>query len=185
MKSSVIAQKICTKGALGVIPTDTVYGLVARASDPKSVKRLYELKERDSKPGTLIAGDINQLVELGFKPKYLNPFKIYWPAPLSVIVPTSPGLSYLDLGRKSLAIRIPANKNLLDLLKITGPLLTSSANRPGESPALTIKEAQAVFKSEVDFYVDGGKLQNKPSTIIRVIDDAVEIVRQGDYRFRD
>ena len=45
-------------GAIGVIPTDTVYGVVARAADGKAVARLYELKKRDDKPGTLIAADI-------------------------------------------------------------------------------------------------------------------------------
>jgi L-threonylcarbamoyladenylate synthase len=80
----------------------------------------------------------------------------------------------------SLAIRLPADKDLQELLKRTGPLLTSSANLPGESPATNIAEARQYFGDKVDFYIDGGDLSNRqPSTIIRIIDDAIEVVRPG------
>ena len=66
------AKQLNQPSAMGVIPTDTVYGVVARAADEAAVARLYKLKHRDSKPGTVIAANIDQLVELGVKRRYLT-----------------------------------------------------------------------------------------------------------------
>ena len=174
------AQKLDQPSAVGVIPTDTIYGLAARAADHRAVARLYAFKQREAKPGTLIAASIDQLVELGIKRRYLTAVAQYWPNPLSVIIPCGPELAYLHLGKQSLAIRIPNKPELRELLQKTGPLLTSSANHPGEPPANTVAEAEAYFGEAVDFYEDGGNLANyKPSTIIRIVDDAVEVLREG------
>jgi len=167
-------------GAVGVLPTDTIYGIVCRASDERAVKRLYALKHREHKPGTVIAASIEQLVGLGLKPRYLKAVEQFWPGPVSVIIPCGAELEYLHLGKLSLAVRIPKDAALQKLLKKTGPLLTSSANVTKEPPATVIKEAQAYFDGQVDFYVDGGDLSgNEPSTIIRIIDDAIEVIREG------
>jgi tRNA threonylcarbamoyl adenosine modification protein (Sua5/YciO/YrdC/YwlC family) len=174
-------QVLSKPGATGVIPTDTVYGVIARAADPGAVKRLYALKDRDNKPGTLIAADIEQLEQLGLKRRYLKAAEQFWPGAVSVIIPAAdPGLAYLHQGKMSLAVRIPDDKQLNELLKQTGPLLTSSANRPGEPPAVNIDQARAYFDDQVDFYEDGGDLSNRqPSTVIRIVDDAIEVLRQG------
>lgn len=168
-------------GAVGVIPTDTVYGVVARAADDRAVERLYALKKRDAKPGTLIAADIGQLENLGLKHRYLKAVEQYWPGAVSVVLPVpDPALTYLHRGKMSLAVRVPADKDLRKLLKATGPLLTSSANQPGEPVAATVREAKDYFGDQVDFYVDGGDLSGRQaSTVIRVVDDAVEVLRQG------
>jgi len=166
-------------GAVGVLPTDTIYGLVCRAADETAVQRLYALKSRKYKPGTIIAADIEQLVKIGIKYRYLKAVEQYWPGSVSVILPC-PELQYLHLGIDSLAVRIPNQPQLLKLLKLTGPLVTTSANQPDEPVANTIAEAQNYFGDQIDFYVDGGNLANRPpSTIIRVIDDTIEIVRPG------
>jgi L-threonylcarbamoyladenylate synthase len=170
-------------GAIGVLPTDTVYGVVALAADESAVGRLYQLKHREKKPGTLIAASIDQLVELGLKARYLKAVEQYWPNPLTIIIPTGPALQYLQLGVYSLAVRIPSDEAVHALLEKTGPLLTSSANHPGELPANTIAEAQTYFDDKVDFYVDGGDLSGREaSTIIRMVDDAVEVLRAGSIK---
>jgi L-threonylcarbamoyladenylate synthase len=174
------------KGAVGVLPTDTVYGLVCRAADKVAVARLYQLKSRDSKPGTVIAADIEQLMELGIPPRYLKPLAHLWPNPLSIVVPSVPSLQYLDLGQMSLAVRIPSDEKLQTLLKKTGPLLTTSANHPGQSTADTIAKAKDYFGDQVDFYVDGGDLSDRPaSTIIKIIDDEVVVLREGVIAFNE
>lgn len=172
-------------GQVGVIPTDTVYGLVARAADEQAVARLYELKNREQKPGTIIAASVEQLVELGLKHRYMKPVEHYWPNSISVVVP-SEGLQYLHVGKYSLAVRIPGAASLRTFLAQTGPLLTSSANQPGEPTSTTVSQAHDYFKSGVDFYVDGGDLSgHEPSTIIRVVDDAVEVLRSGAVAIND
>jgi tRNA A37 threonylcarbamoyladenosine synthetase subunit TsaC/SUA5/YrdC len=67
-----------------------------------------------------------------------------------------------------------------DFVSKTGALLTSSANAPGEPTATNLAEAQAYFGDQVDFYVDSGQAAVPvPSTVIRIVDDAVEVLRQG------
>ena len=187
MDSERVANKLSQESAIGVIPTDTIYGVVARAGDAAAVERLYAVKRRESKPGTLIAASIDQLEELGLKRRYLTAIQQYWPGPISVIIPCAdPSLAYLHRGKMSLAVRLPDDKKLHDLLKRTGPLLTSSANRSGEPPANTIEEAKKYFGDKVDFYTDGGDLSaNQPSTIIRIVDDAIEIIREGAVKINE
>ncbi|HSX45528.1 MAG TPA: L-threonylcarbamoyladenylate synthase [Candidatus Saccharimonadia bacterium] len=175
-------------GAVGVLPTDTLYGLVARAADKEAVARLYELKKREGKPGTLIAANLEQLEELGLKHRYLKAVESYWPGKVSVVIPAAsdPALKYLHQGKMSLAVRIPDDIGLHDLLEQTGALLTSSANLPGEPPANTVAEAKKYFGDDVDFYIDGGDYSRaEPSTVIRIIDDAVEVLREGAVKIED
>lgn len=181
------AKQLQAPGSIIVIPTDTVYGVVARAQDESAVTRLYELKKRENKPGTVIAASLKQLEELGFKHRYVKAVEQFWPGAVSVIIPLSdPALAYLHQGKMALAVRIPDDKKLQELLQKTGPLMTSSANEPGEPTATTVKQAKAYFEAKVDLYVDGGDLTNhQPSTIIRIIDDAIEVLREGAVKIDD
>lgn len=171
-------SELLKDGKVGVIPTDTVYGLVCRAADEAAVSRLYALKNRQTKPGTVIAASIDQLVELGIKRRYLTAVEHYWPNPLSIEIPHQ--ISYLNQGTGRQAFRIPKDAALLALLGQTGPLQTTSANQPGEPEATTVAAAKEYFGNQVDFYVDGGNLSGrKPSTLIRIVDDAIEVIREG------
>lgn len=173
--------QILKEGKVGVIPTDTVYGLVCLATNEQAVKRLYALKSRDKKPGTVIAASTEQLIALGVKARYVKAVEQFWPNPLSIIIPIGAELGYLHLGKQSLACRVVKGpKELLNTLSTTGPLMTTSANLPGLAEATTLAEAQKYFGDNVDFYVDGGDLsKRKSSTVIRVIDDAIEVLRPG------
>jgi tRNA threonylcarbamoyl adenosine modification protein (Sua5/YciO/YrdC/YwlC family) len=181
------APRLLKPGAVGVIPTDTVYGLAARAGDQPAAERLYQIKGRQAKPGTLIAANLEQLEALGLKHRYLKAVEQFWPGAVSVVIPAAdPGLEYLHQGKMSLAVRLPADPELQNLLAQTGPLLTTSANPPGQPPAANIKQAMAYFGDQVDFYQDGGDLSNRqPSTIIRVVDDAIEVLRPGAAKVDD
>ncbi len=176
-----VDKQLLTPAAVGVIPTDTVYGVVARAADQSAATRLYELKQRDNKPGTIIAANLEQLEALGLKHRYLKAVEQFWPGAISVLIPCADAqLTYLHRGKSSLAVRLPADPELQKLLTATGPLLTSSANHPGQPTATTIDQARDYFGDQVDFYADGGDLSNhQPSTIIRIVDDAIEVLREG------
>jgi len=172
--------KLLQNGAVGVLPTDTLYGVVCRAEDEQAVARLYALKSRERKPGTVIAATIAQLVKLGVKARYLRAVEQFWPGAVSVQLPLDGTLAYYHQGVFHGAFRIPDDQKVCELLQKTGPLLTSSANQPGKPPANTIDEAQKYFGNQVDFYVDGGDLSGRgASTVLRVVDDAIEILRQG------
>jgi len=174
------------EGGVGIVPSDTLYGVMCRADMPKAVARLYTIKPRELKPGTLIAANVDQLVELGIPRRYLKPVEHYWPNPLSVVVPTGPGLDYLHHGLGSLPVRIPKDEKLRKFLEKTGPLQTTSANLPDEPPATNYAEALSFFGEMVDFYVDVGTLAGfPPSTIIRIVDDAVEVLREGAVKINE
>ncbi len=180
LKTSDQAIEILLHGGVGVLPTDTVYGIAACAADPVAVKRFYALKQREHKPGTIIAASIEQLVELGVKRRYLKAVEHLWPNSLSIIIPTVDELEYLHLGLDSLALRVTDDPIFQAILQRSGPLVTSSANQPGEPPAVSVEQAYDYFGDSVDFYVDGGDRSDRtPSTIIRIVDDAIEILRPG------
>lgn len=173
------AVALLRAGGIGVMPTDTVYGLVAAARDSAAVTRMYAAKDRERKPGTLIAANTRQLRELGVPQEEIDKVSRWWPNPVSAVLKVN-GSEYLHQGVGTLAMRVVADTELSELLEATGPLITSSANLPGEPPATTIDEAAAYFGDGVDFYVDGGVIADvAPSTIIRPTADGVEILRQG------
>ncbi len=186
LKDQAVVQCLL-QGMIGVIPTDTVYGLACRAMDQEAVKRLYGLKNRERKPGTVIAVNPRQLEELGIRHAYLVPVTHYWPSAISILLPVDKTkLVYLHQELQTLAVRVPEHALLSRVLDQTGPLLTTSANWPGEAPAGTIAEAEKIFNEQVDFYVDGGDLAGHlPSTLIRIIDDAVVVLRKGAVNIND
>lgn len=173
------AIPLLQNGAVGIMPTDTVYGLVTIASNPQSVERFYSLKQREQKPGTLIAANTDQLLALGVSQADIDQVSKWWPNPLSAVL-TVNGNDYLHQSVGTLAMRVVADPQIRELLTQTGPLITSSANQPGEPPSTTIQEAITYFGDSVDFYVDGGEIKDVlPSTIIRPSADGIEILRQG------
>ena len=119
-------------GAVGVMPTDTVYGIVARAEDEAAVERLYAAKSREQKPGTLIAASTDQLLALGVPVAEVEKVAKYWPNPLSAVL-TLTNRNYLTQGVGTLAMRVVADENIRQLLEQTGP---PSGDPPGRSFSL-------------------------------------------------
>ena len=182
LNAKYVAKVLMRPGSVVVMPTDTIYGLVARALDPVAVSRLYALKDRHSKPGTMLGLDIEQLSSLGIARRYLKAVEQFWPGAVSVVIPIDnhPTFSYLSQGRADLAVRIPDNSFVASVLALSGPLMTTSVNPPSLAPAENIVRAKEYFGGRVDAYFDGGDLAGRqPSTIIRVIDDSVELIRRG------
>lgn len=161
--------KLLKNGGVGVIPTDTLYGLVGSANSLKAINRIYKIKNRDkSKKIIVLISSVKDLKKFKIKinkeeAKILEKF---WPGKVSII-----------LG--NIAFRLPKKKSLLVILNKTGPLVAPSANREGEKPAESIKEAKAYFGNQVDFYLSGGILKSDPSTLIRIKDGKIEVLRQG------
>lgn len=172
--------RMLAAGAVGVLPTDTLYGLVASAGNQRAVQKLYALKSRERKPGTTIAASADQLVALGVPRATIERVAKLWPNPLSIVVELDEKLAYLHAGVGSSPFRVVAAHALKSLLEKTEPLLTSSANLPGQPPANNLAEARRYFGDQVDFYVDGGmRSGSAPSTIIRFDGDNVQVLREG------
>lgn len=175
---------LINEGCIGVIPTDTVYGLVAATHRPEAVERLYGVKPRELAPGTLIGATVDDFVSLGFKRRQLAEVAHYWPAPLSVVLDARGVDAKIDQKRTDLPVRIPDSPVLVQLLTCTGPLMTTSANTPDQPTSTSVQMAVDYFGDNVDFYVDGGDLSNRPpSTIIGFnTDGKIIIYRQGAVR---
>lgn len=169
-------------GKLGVIPTDTIYGLAVRASHAAGVARMAAVKKGGDayRPGTVIAANADQLIELGIDAEVVKHVAHLWPNPLSIELPLDEKLLHLYQDGPHRAFRVVGDEKLRALLEKTGPLLTTSANIHGYPAADTIKEAQAYFDGNIDFYVEGGDLAGHlPSTVARFADGKLEVVRQG------
>ncbi|GAB3123740.1 L-threonylcarbamoyladenylate synthase [Glaciibacter psychrotolerans] len=155
-----LARSAIGRGALVVIPTDTVYGIAADAFTPEAVQRLLDAKGRDrqSPPPVLIAG-IAALDGLAddVPPPARDLAKAFWPGGLTLILNAQPSLAW-DLGetRGTVALRVPSNQVALDLLTETGPLAVSSANRTGMPSAIDALGAEEMLGSSVAVYLDGG-----------------------------
>ncbi len=179
--------KLLSIGKVGVMPTDTVYGIVGSALNPQTVEEIYKLRKRaKDKPMIVLISGISDLAKFDIKiSKYTEEaLKKIWPNPVSVVLPCpSEKFTYLHRGKKTLAFRLPKDKRLMDLLKETGPLVAPSANVEGQPVAETIQDAKKVFGAGASFYVDGGKLALKASTVIRLHQDGTRIVlREGSFK---
>lgn len=174
------------KGKVGIMQTDTIYGLVGLALKKSTVERIFKLKKRDSNKPLIILitskADLGKFaVELSAKQKESLNEIVSQNGPTSIILPCpSAKLKYLHRGKKSLAFRIPKNKELLSIIRRVGPLVAPSANFQGEVPAQNINIAKTYFGGNVDFYLDKGPRPSKASAIIRIKEDgSKEFVRQN------
>ncbi len=170
-------------GGLAVMPTDTIYGLVASAFSKKAVERVYEIKDREKdKPFIILISNIKDLDLFGIKiSDFQRAFlRRNWPGALSIIF-DCPKVKwhYLHRGTKSLAFRLPDNEWLREIVKKTGPLAAPSANPSGFPPASNLTEAKKYFATKVDYYYAGRLSKGLPSTLIKFDQEDFTILRQG------
>lgn len=170
-------------GGIGVLPTDTIYGLAGSALNKKAVVRIYKVRRRNlKKPLIILIGSLADLKLFGIKlnDRIKNLLKKVWPGPVSVILPCpNKKFVYLHRSTKTLAFRLPKSKWLRQLLKKTGPLVALSANPEGLLPAKTILEAKKYFGNQVDFYFSAGRLESPTSTLISLKGGKITIIRSG------
>lgn len=172
------------RGELVVLPTDTVYGIGADAFTPSAVNALLEAKGRGREtPVPVLVGTVraaNALVEsLGTYGQDL--VDAFWPGPLTLILRANRSLSW-DLGdtKGTVAVRMPLHPVALELLKETGPMAVSSANRSGMPPARAVDEAEEQLGDSVAVYLDGGPSDDGPSsTILDLTTGVPRVLRKG------
>ena len=174
MTGTRVARQAIARGELIVIPTDTVYGIAADAFTPEAVQALLDAKGRgrQSPPPVLIAGT-DTLAALASE--VCEPVRRiadqFWPGPLTMILEANQALSW-DLGETggTVALRIPDHVLTRELLRETGPLAVSSANKSGEPAATTAAEAQQMLGDDVTVYLEEGVVDQggTASTIIDV-----------------
>ena len=171
-----VAEYLKSPGAVALVPTETVYGLVARVTDESAYSRIFELKQRSSaKVLGWFVYDWHELAARGIKLEGL-PEKLaekYCPGPITIIAPDSEG--------KTLGFRSPAHPFLRELLKLTGPLFQTSANLSGHPDPKDVQSALRELSGAPAIAVDGGVLPENAcgSTVVDATGSELKILRQG------
>lgn len=174
----------CLKqGGVIAYPTDTIYGLGCDIFNKKGIKKIYQIKQRDPrKPFSFICADLSDVANYAQVSNFA--FKImkrYLPGPFTFVLEASRIVpDILTTRQKTVGIRIPDNAIALGIVRELGhPIVTTSANLSGEDthcdPALIEQE----IGKQLEMVVDGGILRGDQSTVISLIDDHVDILRQG------
>jgi L-threonylcarbamoyladenylate synthase len=172
--------KLIKNGSVGLLPTDTIYGLSALALNKEAVERIHKLKGRDgNKPLIVLIANIEQLKELGLEMEQAELVKKYWPGSLSLEFDASSAPTWLHRGGFFFAVRMPNKQKLRDLIVKTGPVVSTSANLHGGIPANSPNEAEVIFGYDLDFYVDAGELVGQPSTLVKIENSKLKVIRQG------
>ncbi|HEU4522535.1 MAG TPA: L-threonylcarbamoyladenylate synthase [Thermoanaerobaculia bacterium] len=176
---------VLERGGVALLPTDTIYGLHALATNETAIAKLVRLKGRDDgKPFVVIGSSVNQLTAAGASlPEALRgALDELWPGPLTAIVALSSPIA-ASRGSRTLAIRVPSLPWLRELIELTGPLASTSANRSGEPPLTSPADLTPDLQDLLDAVVDAGPLEGKPSTIVDFTGDEPRLIREGDALF--
>jgi tRNA threonylcarbamoyl adenosine modification protein (Sua5/YciO/YrdC/YwlC family) len=180
----IAAASAVQAGQLVVLPTDTVYGVGADAFNPAAVTALLAAKGRGrNMPPPVLVGSVRAAAALtqslgAFGQDLIDEF---WPGPLTLLFRSSPTLVW-DLGDTmgTVAVRMPLHPVALDLLRRTGPMAVSSANRHSLPAATTADEAQTQLGDAISVYLDGGACaDNVPSTILDLTGTVPRLLRAG------
>jgi L-threonylcarbamoyladenylate synthase len=171
-------------GGLVVLPTDTVYGLGADAFSPEGVQGLLAAKGRGrNMPPPVLVGSVRAASALAESLGAYGQDLIdeFWPGPLTLIFRASSTLKW-DLGdtNGTVAVRMPLHPVALELLRRTGPLAVSSANKTGAPSATTAADAEEQLGEDVEVYLDGGPCADSvPSTIVDLTGSVPRVLRAG------
>jgi L-threonylcarbamoyladenylate synthase len=180
------AATVIRAGGVVIYPTETVYGLGCAPQIPEAGKRLCTIKGRTDKPLPLACSDTEaakSIVE--FNPAAERLAERFWPGPLMLVLPARVEYSiWITRGAKNLGVRVPGHEVSRELAKLSGGVIVStSANKSGEEPHATAKEAADQLGEEVDLILDGGRTPlTKPSTVLDLSGEQARILRRGPIK---
>ncbi len=165
------------RGGLLVALTDTIYGILADATSPQALEKLYRLRRPSRRPFIVLVPDPFWVGKLGLAAG-CPALRLLGTPSLTVVLRKRTTL-YRHLGDDTVAVRYPRRGFVYRLLReFGGPIVAPSANREGEPPARSVAEAVAYFGDEVDLYIDSGRCGGAPST---VVDVDGRVFRRGAY----
>lgn len=173
------AAAILKKGGLVVLPTDTIFGIVAKASCQRAVENLYKVKQRRrQKPFIILVSSLEQ-INSTLTQNELQDITLFNEGANSIILPVEKTTEpWLLGGGKTAAYRlIKPGSGLWELITKTGPLVAPSANPEGLKPASSILEAKEYFGKEAALYIDGPLPAAKPSSIYQWTKDGFIAIR--------
>lgn len=164
-----------------IFPTDTVYGIGCSIYDKESQLEIYKIKHRDlNKPLAVLCASLEQIDKIAYlnddAVKLINKFL---PGPFTLILKAKEDIKKI-MGIDTIGVRIPNHKLALSILSEIGPMTTTSVNESGEIPLNTYDEIYNVYKDKVKkIYQSNEPSSNLSSTVAKIIDDKIEILREG------
>jgi L-threonylcarbamoyladenylate synthase len=184
------AAAIVKRGGIVAVPTDTVYGLATDPWNDTAVKGLFEAKDRQAKPVPVLCSDITvakRLVRLNDLAERLA--SAHWPGALTMVAPLQEGSGLsrsLDQGSGYLGVRVPDSEFCTALAKKSGGAITgTSANISGKKPCRSAAEVARSLDGRVGLVIDGGTLKGKESTVVKIEDTTIEVLREGSVRIQE
>jgi L-threonylcarbamoyladenylate synthase len=174
---------VLRNGGLVAFPTDTVYGLASLPFQAEHVERLYAAKGRNSSRAIAILvgriGDLPQVTaEMGKTAQRLA--RQFWPGPLTLVVSKNPRLPDVLSPTNTVGVRMPDHPLAIALLRATGPLAVTSANRSGMENTLTAAEVMAQLGGRIHLILDGGRVPGcVPSTVVDCTGAELVVLREG------
>jgi tRNA threonylcarbamoyl adenosine modification protein (Sua5/YciO/YrdC/YwlC family) len=177
------AVELLGKGGVIAYPTDTYYGLGCDLFSKKAIERLYALKERNrKKPLSFLVPDLSDVAKYALVTNFAyRTMKSLIPGPFTFILPATRQVPEMMMTKqKQVGIRVPDAPLARALAAGLGhPLVTTSAtNREGE-PLIDPKDIKELLGHGLDLILDGGVLPAEPSTVLSLIGDELEVLREG------
>jgi tRNA threonylcarbamoyl adenosine modification protein (Sua5/YciO/YrdC/YwlC family) len=177
------AVDVLRQGGIIIYPTDTVYGLGCDLSNKKGIEKIYELKRRNRKqPLSFICSDLKHISQYAKVTDYAyKTMKRLLPGPYTFILEASRLVPKIILPKRSTTgIRVPDNQICLDLIKELGqPIISTSVKTINGEDLGNPHEIEERFGRMVDLIIDGGIIIPEPSSVISLVDDNIEIIRNG------
>ena len=181
------AHRVLGSGGVVLLPTDTVYGLAVSPDHDNAIDRLFALKQRPRQRNLPVMVDSPSRlaplgVEIGEGARRLLESELM-PGPLTVVLGFGHEgpCSWLG-GRHEVAVRIPADPFMLELLRTAGPLLVTSANLHGLPTMQTVADILLQLEHEPALAVDGGRREGVPSSLVNCAMEPPVIEREGIVR---
>jgi tRNA threonylcarbamoyl adenosine modification protein (Sua5/YciO/YrdC/YwlC family) len=175
--------EVLTSGGLIGYPTDTGYALGCDLYNLKGISKLYQIKRRPlSKPFSFICADLKNISEYAQVGNYAyKTMKRLLPGPFTFILEASRQVpKILQTKRHTVGIRVPDHPICLELVETLGhPIISTGANLPDQPPESDPYEIAEKFKGHLDLVIDAGIILAAPSSIISLIDDVPEVIREG------
>ena len=172
-----------TAGGLIGYPTDTGYALGCDLYNLKGISRLHQIKRRlPSKPFSFICADLKNISEYARVGNYAyKTMKRLLPGPFTFILESSRQVpKILQTKRHTVGIRVPDHPICLELVEMLGhPIISTGANLPEQPPESDPYEIAEKFKAYLDLVIDAGIILPAPSSIVSLIDDEPEVIREG------
>ena len=177
------------KGGAVVLPTETVYGLFAKALDEKAVNHVYQLKRRPiDKALNLNIASLEDILNFSKnQPPYLQKLvDSFFPGPLTIILEANDKVpDWVNSDLTTVGFRMPNHPVTLELIREFGPLIGPSANISGHTSGVSFEEILKDFGQEVLGIEDDTFLTGQDSTILDLTGKKVKILRQGSITQED